>query len=827
MVGTAVLAFCYTYLYLEDKQKYLKIWALSWAVYLGRYIFMLAYLLWRQPPSLLIANQISSLISGVLLLYGSYLFLERKFPPLILYASVLDGVWIVISVVNNLSFMVMALPTFFFLAFIYIWTGFIFLRHARYQSKEAAIVGGGFIVWGIHKANYPFLRPIEWFAPWGYLLGAILEFITALGLLLVYFRKTKDDLLHSQKRMMDAQRIAKVGDWSWELDQNRLVWSDETYRIFGQNPGHFAVTIDAFEKSIHPEDYKRFIQERNAALEENRGIDIEHRIVLPGNRIRWVHELSSVTVDENRKAIKAAGTVQDITDRKNAERKLKTSENKFAKAFGNAPLLMSISSLEDGRYLDINETFIRVTGFTRETALGRTSVEMGHISEHDRDHILTALELNGRVFELELELTKADGSRLICLYSGEIINFEGKDRLLSIAIDITERKTMEKTIQESQRMESIGNLAGGIAHDFNNILFPIVGISEMLLEELPAENPMHGNVREILKAGQRGSDLVRQILAFSRRSQQKMLPTRIQHILSEAVKLCRSTIPAFIEIREDIHPGCGPVLADPTQIHQVVMNIITNAYHATEIEGGKIAIELREKEVDEGSKLTELEPRPGRYALLSVSDTGHGIPADLRGKIFDPYFTTKEQGKGTGLGLAVVYGIIQAHEGYIDVNSEIGKGTTFNIYLPLIGDSSEQEPDVEQKEQNDYTGNETILLVDDEKQIAQMGKTMLERLGYTVKVRTGSMEALETFRKDPGAFDLVITDMNMPSMTGATLADELMALRPGIPVILCTGYSERINKELSEAAGINAFLLKPIKKSVLARTVRKVLDEAQ
>ena len=955
LVGTAVLASCYIYLYLEDKQKYLKIWALSWVIYFTRYVFMLTYLLWQQTPFLLITNQLSSLISGVLLLYGTHLFIERRLPSLILYAAVANGAWIVISVVKNMSFMVMALPTFFFLAFIYIWTGYIFLRHAKFQSKEAVIVGGGFIVWGIHKANYPFLRPIVWLAPWGYLLAAMLEFITALGLLLVYFRKTRDDLLDSQKRMVDAQRIANVGDWSWDLDKNNLVWSAETYRIFGQDPGHFMATADAFEKAIHPDDYERFIRERDAALEENRGIDIEHRITLPDNRHRWVHELSSVTVDEDGKVIKAAGTVQDITERKIAEealqesrkrfslameasqdglfdwnlqtnqiyyspgwkgilgfsddelpndfsvwerltapedverswkmqqeliirqrerfeielkmrhkeghwvdilsratalfdntgrairiigthvditqrkkveRELKASENKFAKAFDNAPLLMSISSLEDGKFLDINNTFIHVTGFTREIALGRTSVEIGFISKQDKDRILNHLALNGRVFELELELKKADGSTLICLYSGEKITIEGEDRLLSIAIDITERKAMEKTIQESQRMESIGNLAGGIAHDFNNILFPIVGISEMLLEDLPAGSPEHQNVREIFKAGQRGSDLVRQILAFSRQSQQKMLPTRIQLILAEAVKLSRSTIPAYIEIHENIHPGCGPVMADATQVHQVIMNIITNAYHATESTGGKIVIELGEKEVN-GSAHTEVGPRPGKYALMSIADSGHGMPADLLNKIFEPYFTTKEQGKGTGLGLAVVYGIIQAHKGYIDVSSEIGRGTTFNIYLPLMAKSMEKERAEEPEKESDPAGNETILMVDDDKQIAEMAKTMLERLGYTVTMRTSSTEALETFRKDPYTFDAVITDMNMPSMTGDRLADELMALRPDLPVILCTGFSERISKDVSAAAGIKAFLLKPIRKSVLARTLRKVLDEVQ
>ena len=389
--------------------------------------------------------------------------------------------------------------------------------------------------------------------------------------------------------------------------------------------------------------------------------------------------------------------------------------------------------------------------------------------------------------------------------------------------DITEREQAELRIQQAQKMESIGNLAGGIAHDFNNILFPIVGMSELLLEDLPRNSQQYENAQEILSAGKRGSDLVRQILAFSRQAEQKFMPVRIQQILKEVIAFTRATIPSYIEVEQDIQQDCGLVLADPTQIHQVAMNVITNAYHAVEPNRGKIAVQLEER-VLSADEMIGKHIQTGRYVVLSISDSGHGISSDLMTKIFEPYFTTKEQGKGTGLGLAVAYGIIKKHKGDIKVYSELGKGTTFNIYFPLM----EKPVDLIKPSATEqlYSGSENILLVDDEESIAKLEKQMLERLGYKVTMRVNSQEALEAFRAKPDYFDLVISDMTMPNMTGDQLAIELKEIRANIPVIICTGFSERINEENAEMMGIKGLLMKPVVKSDMAKMVRKVLDEA-
>jgi len=511
------------------------------------------------------------------------------------------------------------------------------------------------------------------------------------------------------------------------------------------------------------------------------------------------------------------GVSIDITERKKIEEALRSSEETFSKAFQNAPLLMSISSLQDGRYLDVNEAFVRVTGYKRSVAIGSTAIEVGFIKKEDREKLAQELNAKGRVTDIELGLTKADGSKMYCLYSGEIISVSGKQRLLSLAMDITDRKAMETRLLQAQKMESIGNLAGGIAHDFNNLLFPIIGMSELLLEDLPKGSLEYKNAREIFLAGKRAGDLVNQILAFSRQSEHKMAPVRLQNVLKEVLKLSRSTIPTSIKIHEDIHQNCGLVIADPTQIHQVAMNLITNAFHAVEEKNGIIFVGLKE--------IPNSASQPEQCIRLSVSDNGMGMTQDTIQKVFEPYFTTKEKGKGTGLGLAVVYGIVKEHKGEIKVNSEMGKGTTFNVYLPSMKKSSEIV--TVDNVVKAATGSESILLVDDEVSVAKIEGQILSRLGYQVTVKTSSGEALNAFRKNPNSFDMVISDMTMPDMTGDQLSKEILSIKPNTPIIICTGFSENINKEQAEMIGVKGFLMKPVIKSDMAQMVRNVLDESE
>jgi nitrogen-specific signal transduction histidine kinase/CheY-like chemotaxis protein len=387
--------------------------------------------------------------------------------------------------------------------------------------------------------------------------------------------------------------------------------------------------------------------------------------------------------------------------------------------------------------------------------------------------------------------------------------------------DITDTKEMERRLIQSQKMEAIGSLAGGIAHDFNNLLSPIIGYAELLLSDLPEGSEAHENIGRIHSAGKRAGDLVRQILTFSRSTDSEIKPLKIAPILKEVMQLVRSTIPATIEIKHVIDPRCAMVMADPTQVHQVAMNLITNAYHAMRTTGGAMDVRLENCTIEVGESVG-LTLSPGDYVCLTVADTGHGMDSATLSKIFDPYFTTKERGEGTGLGLAVVHGIVRKFNGDVKVTSEIGKGSAFSIYLPAIAVDPRLHP-LENK-MSVAGGNEHILIVDDEESLDELEQLMLERMGYRITTRTSSVEALKAFRNAPGRYDLVITDMTMPKMTGLALSLELKQIRQDIKIILCTGFSEQIGQEAANQNHIDGFIMKPVVMPELSALVREVLN---
>jgi signal transduction histidine kinase/ActR/RegA family two-component response regulator len=381
----------------------------------------------------------------------------------------------------------------------------------------------------------------------------------------------------------------------------------------------------------------------------------------------------------------------------------------------------------------------------------------------------------------------------------------------------------ERQLQQVLKIQAIGTLAGGIAHDFNNILFPIVGYTELTMDEVSEDSVAHKNLEEILKAAHRAKNLVQQILTFSRQSDQERKPIKIQNIITETLRLLRASIPASIEIIHKIQDDCGHIMGDPTQIHQVIMNLCTNAYHAMQDKGGKLEVILTEIDVGYKEMIDKVGMQPGKHLRLLVKDEGCGMEASVLDRIFEPYYTTKEQGKGTGLGLSVIHGIVKNHGGDITVKSTPGKGTIFQVYLPLIEDV---DPDVEfESTDGAIKGEERILLVDDEEQIVAMEQQMLENLGYRVTARTDSAEALKVFAEHPQNFDLVITDMTMPHMTGDQLAQKMLDIEPNIPVILCTGFNQVITEEKALAMGIQKFVMKPVVKKELATTIRTVLDQ--
>ncbi len=550
-----------------------------------------------------------------------------------------------------------------------------------------------------------------------------------------------------------------------------------------------------------------------------------------GQRV-WVAWTNKAICDENGNIVEILCVGNDITERKKADKALGESEARFKILFEHAPDPIYINKL-DGTIVDGNQAAERLTGYCRAELIGKNIAEIGLLTEDDFPRAL-GVQAKNRKGESsgpdEFVLKRKDETMVYAEISAIPVIIEGQELVLGIARDVMERRTAEKEtkkleaqLRQAQKMEAIGTLAGGIAHDFNNILSGIVGFAELAMIKTSEESSLHDNLQEIYRAGLRARDLVKQILTFSRQAEQDLQPVRIKLIIKEALRFLRSSLPSSINIRPNIVSD-AQVLADPTQIHQVLMNLCANAKHAMRETGGVLEVALEEVPLNPEIAIAQSEAGADLYLKLTVADSGEGMPPEVREKIFDPFFTTKGKEEGTGLGLAVVHGVVKSCGGFITVSSMEGKGTIFNVFFPVI--QAREEAPAELKGPIP-AGSECVLLVDDEKILADIGQQMLERHGYQVVSRTSSIEALELFKAKPDHFDLVITDMTMPNMSGLELASEIIVLRPQMPIILCTGFSEGITPARAKAIGIKAFMMKPLALDDLLRTTRNVLDASK
>jgi len=517
----------------------------------------------------------------------------------------------------------------------------------------------------------------------------------------------------------------------------------------------------------------------------------------------------------------------DITKRKKAEEELIESETKYRELVQNANSII-IRRDPRGTITFFNEFAQDFFGYTEDEILGKNVMGtiVPDIESTGRNLALMIQDIGlhpERYLSNENENIRRNGERVWVAWTNKAIYDKDGNivEILCIGNDITDRKNLQDQLIHTQKMEAIGTLSGGIAHDFNNILSIIIGYTKLAQDKVPEGSQLWEDLREVYQAGNRARDLVKQILTFSLQAEQKRTPVKIHRVVTETLKLLRSSFPATIEIRTRL-TTTAPVLADFTHIEQVIMNLCTNAYHAMREQGGVLEVRLEELMLDDEAFAHQLDISLGPYLSLTVLDTGRGMDKAVRDRIFEPYFTTKRTGEGTGIGLTVVHGIVKSYGGAITVESEPGRGSIFQVLLPRLKGAVVEEE--HKKVVLPPRGTERILFVDDEPALVNIGRRMLEGLGYEVVTSTSGIETLSTFRRQPENFDLVITDMTMPKMTGDRLAIELLGIRPGIPIILCTGFSERITGEKAKEIGIRKFVLKPLLMNDLAEAVREVLD---
>jgi len=563
--------------------------------------------------------------------------------------------------------------------------------------------------------------------------------------------------------------------------------------------------------------------EKKETKDFSRSRTIEVQVKCKNGSATWTEAKMSFLRDQNGNPTGIFGVTRDISERKQAEEALLESEEKYRTVLEANPDPVVVYDIE-GNVIYFNPAFTRVFGWTLAERLGNKMDVFVPAEAWRETKMMIRKVLAGERFS-SIETRRYNKKREIIpvSVSGAIYKDKHGNPVGSVINlrDISHQKKLEAQLQQAQKMEAIGTLAGGIAHDFNNILSSVIGYTELALDEAKKGTFQHQSLQEVLLASDRAKDLVKQILTFSRQVDQKQKPIQVKPIVKEALRLLRASIPTSVEIRQNVQSD-ALVMGDSTQIQQILLNLCTNAAHAMEDDGGRLTVSLLDAELDSDFISNHPDLKPGPYINLTVTDTGRGISPDVMEKIFDPFFTTKEKGKGTGLGLSVVHGIVRSHGGDIYVYSEPGKGSAFEVCLPVI--ESRFKPE-ERAEKTIPTGTERILFIDDEPVIINLGKQTLESLGYDVVARNSSIEALELFKEKKDSFDLVITDMTMPHMTGEKLAEKLMQIRPDIPVILCTGFSFMIDEQKAKSMGIRAFISKPILKREIAEAIRKVLDE--
>jgi two-component system, cell cycle sensor histidine kinase and response regulator CckA len=612
--------------------------------------------------------------------------------------------------------------------------------------------------------------------------------------------------------------IAHTPDLLYRTDlQGRITFiSPSVYRLSGYTTDEAVGMKMAEEVYFFPEERKAFLDrlEKKGSVE-----NFEARLKRKDGSIWWASTNAHFYMNKEGGIIGVEGITRDISEIKAAEKALRDSEELFRLAFHTSPDSINLNRLADGLYIDINDGFTKIMGYSREDVIGKTSLSLNiWKNSEDRQRLLDGLTENGFVENLEAEFIGKDGKIRIGLMSARLLEINEGKVILSITRDITERKRLEQQLRQAQKFEAIATLAGGIAHDFNNLLMGIQGRASLVASELEFSHPHMEHIQAIENYIRSATDLTKQLLGFARGGKYEVNPTDINELVSNSAKMFGRT-KKEIQIHIKLQDPPPVVEIDRSQIEQVLLNLLVNAWQAMP-GGGNIYLEIRIVTLDD----VYCEPyhaKPGSYAKISVTDTGIGMDESIRNRIFDPFFTTKGKGLGTGLGLASAYGIVTNHHGIITVYSESGHGTTFNIYLPLSDKPAYREGG---RERGIIKGSGTILIVDDEEMILEVGRAMLEKLGYRVIAANSGEQAIDVVRRAGDELDMVVLDLIMPGMNGGKAFNAIRQIHPDIPVMLSSGYSMNGQAEEIMKQGCNGFIQKPFNLSDLSQKIRDIMD---
>ena len=633
-------------------------------------------------------------------------------------------------------------------------------------------------------------------------------------------KQAEEALRESEAGLAAAQRIAHIGSWHWNVQTDTARWSDETFRIFGLPPGQLEDHHRVFLEMIHPEDRNRVERALADALSGTGEYDLEYRIQLADGTQKVIHGQAEVLKDDAGVPLAMRGINHDVTDSKRAE----AEKARLVAAIEQSAEAVMITN-PAGNIEYVNPAFTRITGYCREEVLGQDPRVLKS-DKHEPEFFqqLWATILRGETWSGELVNRRKDGS----LYTEQMNIAPIRDgrgaitHFIAAKQDVTERKRLEDQLRQAQKMEAVGLLAGGVAHDFNNLLTVIISYSQMALDELKSNGPLQGYLKEINKAGDRAASLTRQLLAFSRKQLLAPRVLDLNSLVAEVEEMLRRLIGEDIDLALIRDSALGQVKADPGQMEQVLMNLAVNARDAMP-QGGKLVIETANLELQDAHDYRFAVVPSGHYAMVAVRDTGIGMDASTQAHIFEPFFTTKEKGKGTGLGLAMVYGIVKQSGGYIWVESELGRGSTFKICLPRVEEAAESVLASETRGRP-VSGSETILVVEDEEAVRALAARILKGLGYKVLESIGPEDALQIGARHKGPIDLLLTDVVLPRMSGRMVAEHLAILQPGMKALYMSGYTDDSAFRHGVLEASTAFLQKPFTLASLARKVREVLD---